>query len=320
MKNNLISVIMSVYNEDPRWLREAVESILNQTYKELEFIIIMDNPNNLALIEILEEYAKNDSRIKLFINQKNMGLVYSLNRALKYASGAYIARMDADDISYQERLKKQLNYLQTKNLDLIGTNIRLFRNGNDYFYESDKLLTHKYLKKMLQYGAIGIVHPTFFGKKEMFENLNGYKNVLYAEDMEFLSRALCRGYKVGNMQEILLDCRYRNDSITKTYAYVMHENTQYITNIFKRCLKTENYDLYPREYETAADKEKNFNTKQILLAEARAALGDKKYIKAIFKILIAIYYSRSTLYALKINLALKILKILETRNQKREKK
>lgn len=93
------------YNEKQDWLTESINSILNQTYLNLEFIIVLDNPENIELKNILNEYKLKDSRVKLLINEVNKGLVFSLNRALKECSGDYIARMDADDISHLDRIK-----------------------------------------------------------------------------------------------------------------------------------------------------------------------------------------------------------------------
>ena len=310
----LISIIMSVYNEKEEWIKNSIDSILNQTFTNIEFIIIIDNPNNDIAIELIKEYVKKDKRIKYFINEENKGLIYSLNRALKYAKGDYIARMDADDISHKDRLKKQLNYLYDKDLDLIGSNVNLF-NENGIFYTTDKLLTHKYIVKLLKAGTIGIVHPTFFAKRDVFTRLNGYKNALYAEDMEFLSRVICNNFKVGNIPDILLDCRYNNQSITKNNAYVMYKTSEYITNIFNYCIKSKYYNFDENYLEKINILEKeimNFNKKQITLSKARKELNSKKYISFFINILKAFYYSpNSVISSIKINLILKVLKKIE---------
>ena len=107
MENVKISVILSAYNEEERWFRKAVESILNQSFKEFELILILDNPNNELLDKIIKEYKEKDSRIIYIKNEKNLGLVESLNRGIKASSGLYIARMDADDIAKPTRIEKQ---------------------------------------------------------------------------------------------------------------------------------------------------------------------------------------------------------------------
>ena len=102
-----ISVIMSAYKEDEKWLRASIESILNQSFQDFEFIIVLDNPDAKKLDYIIKEYKERFSKIKYFKNKKNMGLVYSLNFALKHAKGEYIARMDADDIEIPTRLEEE---------------------------------------------------------------------------------------------------------------------------------------------------------------------------------------------------------------------
>ena len=104
----LISVIMSNYNTPEEYLREAIESILNQTYKNFEFIIIDDCSTDNSL-EIIKSY--NDERIVLIENEENIGLTKSINKGLAVAKGEYIARMDADDVSLPQRFEKQINYM-----------------------------------------------------------------------------------------------------------------------------------------------------------------------------------------------------------------
>ena len=108
----LVSIIMSTYKEEEIFLRQAIESILNQSYKDFEYIIILDNPDNNLHIRIIKEYANLDKRIKFYVNEKNMGLTASLNKGLGLAKGKYICRMDADDISINKRIENQKRYLE----------------------------------------------------------------------------------------------------------------------------------------------------------------------------------------------------------------
>ena len=107
----MISVIMSAYNEKAEWFEKSLLSVLNQTFKEIEIILIIDNPNNIDLINIAKKYSEKDKRIKLIINNENRGLVYCLNKGVEVSSYDIVARMDSDDISKKDRLKTQLEYL-----------------------------------------------------------------------------------------------------------------------------------------------------------------------------------------------------------------
>ena len=112
----IISVIMSVYNEPLDWVQESIDSILQQTFGNFEFIIINDNPNNKELFDFLITNKIKDNRIIIINNDENIGLTKSLNKGLERAKGEYIARMDADDISLPERLEKQINFLNTNHI------------------------------------------------------------------------------------------------------------------------------------------------------------------------------------------------------------
>lgn len=114
---------MSVYNGE-KYLAEAIESILNQTYKNFELIIINDGSKDNS-VEIIKNYMKQDNRIVL-IDRENKGLPYSLNEGISVAKGEYIARMDADDISLPTRFEKQVDYMQKNELDVCGSYIKLF--------------------------------------------------------------------------------------------------------------------------------------------------------------------------------------------------
>ena len=106
-----ISVIMSVYSERVDWIRKSIDSILNQTYSDFEFIIVNDKPDKEENAQLLEEYAARDSRIKVLTNEENIGLTKSLNKAFALAEGEFIARMDADDMALPERFKIQLEFM-----------------------------------------------------------------------------------------------------------------------------------------------------------------------------------------------------------------
>ena len=101
-----VSVLMSVYSEPKEWLISSINSILNQSFSDFEFIIINDNPTRSINSIVLNYFAITDSRVKIFENKSNIGLTKSLNKGLKLTEGKYIARMDADDISLPDRFFK----------------------------------------------------------------------------------------------------------------------------------------------------------------------------------------------------------------------
>ena len=126
-----ISVIMSVYNEPKEYLIRSIESILNQTFKDFEFIVILDNPKNEIARNIAKEYSLKDERIVFIKNEENIGLTKSLNKGISISKGKFIARMDADDISHPKRFEEQISFLNKNNeYGLCGTKAYLIdENG-----------------------------------------------------------------------------------------------------------------------------------------------------------------------------------------------
>lgn len=224
-----VSIIMSTYKEEEVFLRQSIESILNQTYKDFEYIIILDNPNNKLHMKIINDYASKDKRIKFYINEQNMGLTASLNRGLSLAKGKYICRMDADDISINNRLELQKRHLENNDFDLIGGISQMIDENGKVIYSIKKVPTDlNKIKKSLKYNQV-ISHPTWFGKKEVFDKLNGYRNMPLCEDYDFTLRAVLQGYKISNIDEIVLKYRMTTSSISRSNLYEQYLFAKYIT-------------------------------------------------------------------------------------------
>ena len=103
----LVSVIMATFNEQERFIKESIDSILGQTYQNLELLIADDSTNN-DTIRVIDDFARRDNRVKVIRKESRMGFVKALNIALKEAKGEYIARMDGDDVALPDRFKKQI--------------------------------------------------------------------------------------------------------------------------------------------------------------------------------------------------------------------
>ncbi len=109
INNPKVSVLTPIYNTDPEYLRERIESILNQTFSDFEFLILNDSPDNNEIEKIVLECAKKDKRIKYSKNDYNMGITPSRNKLLEMANGEYLAIFDHDDISLPKRLEKEVD-------------------------------------------------------------------------------------------------------------------------------------------------------------------------------------------------------------------
>lgn len=229
----MISVIMSTYKEDERLLRESIESILNQTYRDFEYIIMLDYPDNDVHKSVIEEYALKDDRIHFYINEKNMGLTDSLNRGLSLCHGEYIARMDADDISLPDRLERQMKYLEKNRYDLIGGITEMINENGSLLYSIKSVPTDpKKINKALRYSQC-IAHPTWLGRKEVFEKNAGYRHMPLCEDYDFTLRAVLNGFVVSNLNEAVLKYRMTSNSISRSNLFEQYLYMSYITNEYK---------------------------------------------------------------------------------------
>lgn len=218
---NIISVIMPVYNGE-QFIGKAIESVLNQTYKDYELIIINDGSID-STGEIIENYQKADRRIKI-ISRENRGLVDSLNEGISLAEGKYIARMDADDICLPNRFEKQLHYMNEHNMDILGACVEVIGDINcdeKSRHEerlniplgqnvAETLLTHWYC----------LAHPAIMMKRDIFKKLEGYRNYC-AEDLDLWLRALKSGFIIAKLDEKLLQYRIHpaSKSVNDNQAY-----------------------------------------------------------------------------------------------------
>lgn len=228
-----VSVIMATYKEPEELLRQSIESILNQTYKDFEFIIVLDNPENLEHIRIIQSYQQSDNRIVFCVNEKNMGLTPSLNRALSLAKGRYICRMDADDVSISNRIELQKCFIERTKVDLIGGLTEVIDEDGHTLYSINRVPSNlKKVKKALRYNQV-IAHPTWFGKKKMFDDLNGYRQIPLCEDYDFTLRAVLRGYKVSNLNKTVLKYRMTSQSISRANLFSQYLYARYITRQYK---------------------------------------------------------------------------------------
>ena len=254
----MISVIMSTYKEDERLLRESIESILNQTYRDFEYIIILDYPDNDVHKSVIEEYALKDDRIHFYINEKNMGLTDSLNRGLSLCHGEYIARMDADDISLPDRLERQMEYLEKNHYDLIGGITEMINENGSLLYSIKSVPADpKKINKALRYSQC-IAHPTWLGRKEVFEKNAGYRHMPLCEDYDFTLRAVLNGFVISNLNEPVLKYRMTSNSISRSNLFEQYLYMSYITNEYKnkRVASVDKAYAYVQQHLNDSDAEK----------------------------------------------------------------
>ncbi len=249
IKKGLVSVIMSNYNTPEEYLREAIESVLNQTYSDFEFIIVDDCSTDNSL-ETIRSYK--DPRISVIQNEVNMGITKSLNRALAVSKGEFIARMDGDDICLPERFQKQVDFLkQNPHIIVCGTWVELFGNGADAYKEkkSCKVLPEKDLLQInLLFGNhMNIIHPTaMFNHKLLKENNITYnENYIFAQDYRMWVECSKKG-SLANIPEILFRYRIHDKAVSSDKKSIQ---TECAKNIMAEQLSQLSLEL-PEDWET----------------------------------------------------------------------
>lgn len=250
----LISVLMSTYKEPIEWIVMSINSILEQTYKNIELIVVIDNPDNNELIDYLTELQKKDKRVKIVKNKENKGLVYSLNRGFTFCEGEFIARMDADDVSELERLEMQYKYITETKYDLVGSGLQFFWENEQMQVVEVKTDNQSCLEMLRK--ACCSPHPTWLFRREVFEILKGYRDIDSCEDLDFLHRAAQRGFKLGNINKVLLQYRNNPESISHLKADKQRTTRYYLIKQFrkKRPVVYEEYVNYMNSKQYEIDK------------------------------------------------------------------
>lgn len=224
MKKPKVSVVMPVYNSE-KFLRSAIESILNQTFSNFEFIIINDGSTDTSH-KIISSYR--DKRIKIIKNKKNIGLAKSLNKGIKIAKGEYIARMDADDISNPTRLEKQVSLMtQDKSVDLVGSWARIKDTKHILKYP---IHDHEIKTEMIFNNPF--VHSSVMVKSSLLrKNLYNPKYIV-AQDFELWSRIQAEAI-FSNIPEILITRREHPHNVSNKHK---RERRILLSTIYKRIL------------------------------------------------------------------------------------
>lgn len=239
--NPLISIIMPVYNGE-FYLADSIESIMTQTFRSWELIIVDDSSNDTSKI-IASRYAARDARILVISNTQEKGLAGALNCGLKRARGSYIARADADDLNVPERIQIEYTYLKTHpSIDIVGSWYETF--GND---KQPKIRKHPSTSIVIAWKYLSntyFCHPTILFRKRVLDTIPYYPLVV-CEDFAFLSKCihLHRGH---NISQVLLHYREHatnysttkaqsiKESVLETYRenYTFYGGKEYLTDAF----------------------------------------------------------------------------------------
>ena len=202
-----VTILMSVYNGET-YLPQAIESILQQTYQQFEFIIINDGSTDTSW-RIIQQYAAKDPRI-VPILQENIGLTRSLNKGIQLSKGEFIARQDADDLSLPTRLAEQLPWVRERGYDLCCSRTWLMEKCR-----ATPSISYWLPKKLLMLKQNPFVHGTYLMRKDRLQALGGYDEFFrYAQDYELMTRWIDNGFTVKYLRNCLYQSRMVNNSIS----------------------------------------------------------------------------------------------------------
>jgi len=221
----LISVIMCVYNRE-KYLPEAIESILNQTFRDFEFIIVNDGTTDRSK-EILDAFEKKDLRIKVIDNPENLGIGKSISKGLEYCKGEYILIMDSDDISLPERFQRQFDYMESHlEIDVLGTGFNFINeNGND----TGKYLIRPadpYVIRLEMFYRCMLHNPTIIARSSFYKNYNEQKTEqlrIGSEDYAFWMR-MNFDHLYSNLEDRLLLYRLHDKQLSNTAFFQQRQN------------------------------------------------------------------------------------------------
>lgn len=205
---------MSVYNEKESYLKESVESILNQSFSDFEFIIIDDGSDDKNCLHTLKEFVEKDKRIRFIRNDTNLGLTKSLNKALAFAKGKYIARIDSDDIADPRRLEKQLQFMEKNPSYVLCGSWSYFTDQNGKITgEKKSPIDYEGIKKRLIFFNF-FTHSSLFFQRDIAINLGGYnKNLKKAQDYDFILKISAK-HPIAIIPEFLCSNRQHSGSIS----------------------------------------------------------------------------------------------------------
>lgn len=275
METPAISIVMSAYNA-ASFLKECIDSILTQTFEDFELIVVDDGSTDHS-VEIIQSYT--DTRIRLIKSEHNY--IQSLNKGIGLAKGKYVARMDADDIMFPERLEEEFNFMEEHpDIDVCGSDVKVF-NGQG-IYPLPMSTEHNDIAAIMVIRC-PFYHPTVMLRMEKIRNLffaNGrcclydaqYK---YGEDYALWVKLLKHNFRFGGIPKALLHYRISNQQITSIhkkelgeFSRQIHlEITQYVESILKEYASEDIKSYYKKTLEMTYLKSISLNTLIFILAD-----------------------------------------------------
>jgi len=280
-----ISAVLPVYNGEA-YVREAVESILAQTFPDFELIIINDGSTD-GSGEILRELASRDPRIVL-VERANGGLVSALNEGIEMARADLIARMDADDAAVPERFALQLARMRAEpELGVLGSFIRIVDKTGRFIRQGSYPVMPAETARFLKHGS-PLAHPTVMMRKEAVMKVGGYRQAFsHCEDYDLWLRISELGYAIANIPQPLLNYRVHGANVSTVHREAQELGT-IVARLAHRCRKAglpdpvDGVDKIQAKLIEAvpAHLRQDLEAEVFVLRHARISLADKSTVKA----------------------------------------
>lgn len=279
-----VSIVMSFCNEPLQWIRFAVESVLEQTFRDYELIIVCDNPANTEGISYIEDL--DDKRIILIVNKENIGPTRSFNSAIASSKGEYIARMDADDICLSERLARQVEYLDCH------PEVSVCATDTHSIDRSGKIIRRNRYRKKHDHRLLAIsnciAHPSVMFRRSLLEIRNPLYNedYIYSQDYELWQFLLLKGIRFHTLDQALLLYRRSDEQISSAKRRKQAE-------LFKKAHKKFITEwLIANGITSSEDTDLKVMLKKASRAYSEACKEDRKQLKYIIHVL---YFSLGTI-------------------------
>jgi glycosyltransferase involved in cell wall biosynthesis len=278
-----ISVVLPAFNAVP-FISEAIESVLAQTYRDFELIVVNDGSTDNTL-EIAQKYAARDARVKVY-TQANMGTAPTLNRGIELADGEWVFLMHADDRMRPNRLERQLDFIERHpELAVVSSLVRHIDSENRVIgRDNSKLITAEAVEKVVATNElVGISHPAVAFRKSAVLAVGGYRQAFWpAEDIDLWNRLAEKGYKILVQPEYLLDYRMHGNSASISRARLTRAKVRWL----KDCM------LHRRAGEAEPDWESFLATQRSAPLLTRINRARKDFAKTFYKSAVAHYAQR----------------------------
>ena len=234
----VVSVLIAAYNCEA-FVQEAIASIQRQTLSEIEIVVVNDGSTDKTS-EIIRTLAAHDSRIRFIDMPENGGCVKAWRTGLEHCSAPYIARMDADDVAIEDRLAKQVSYLNRHpEIALIGgAAISIDENGRkiDLAGFSPIPITEPAIQRSLHL-ATPCYHPAWLVRRELYSALKGYRETTPSEDYDFILRAVSAGYRVGNIPDVIMMLRIRRGQASSVSSLKQRKMHNYVVSLYQQRMR-----------------------------------------------------------------------------------